>query len=344
MEESRSPGGLAQIKGVGHALPSRRVSSAEVEDRVALTTGFRMPLGVVQAASGVVERRYAARGTASSDLASAAAEKALSSAGLKLDDIDCLIFASASHDITEPATSNIVQAKLGCTRAHVMDVKNACNSFVNALDIATMFIEVGRAQNVLIASGEVISPTIDYRIEGTDDLELKMAGLTLGDAGAAAVVSGVEPGTSPLTVRSRLFESYGSAWGLSTVLAGGNLYGIDPSKAFFSCNSKKITDMGVETVPPAIKRFLAEMKWKPDSVETIVPHQVSKRVVKRVASECSLPLERWVLTLQQYGNTAAASIPLALSSAWDTIQTQDRVMLAGAAAGFSIGLIGLERG
>ena len=125
----------------------------------------------------------------SSDLAAAAAQRAMAAADIEPRDVDLLIFASASHDVAEPATANMVQIAFGCDRAAVMDVKNACNSFLNGLDVAQAFIETGPgATRVVVAAGECLSPTIKWNIAGSDELPVRLAALTLGDAGAACVL------------------------------------------------------------------------------------------------------------------------------------------------------------
>ena len=142
----------ALITGTGRYVPDDVWTSDMVEARVAeCSGGKRIPKGIIRLATGVVERRYASEGMCPSDLAARAAQRALTTAGIEPRDVDLLIFASASHDVAEPATANMVQLALGCDRAAVMDVKNACNSFLNGLDVAQAFIETGRAPRVVVA-------------------------------------------------------------------------------------------------------------------------------------------------------------------------------------------------
>ena len=311
---------------------------AEVDRR---STGWRIPKGLIQMAAGVVERRYAPDGTSSSDLAVEAGRKALAAAGLQPGAVDHVIFASASHDVAEPATANLVQAGLGCEHAAVMDVKNACNSFLNGLDVAQAFIETGRAERVLVAAGERLSPTIKWAIEDNADLAVRLAALTLGDAGAACVVEATpdaEQGLLP-----GVFESDGRHWELSTVLGGGSMYGADPERMFFECRSTELQRIAVERVPAVINRVLLKLDWDIDDVALVVPHQVSRAVIQRIASLLGFPVERCMVTLDRFGNTAAASIPLALDVAVEEGRARpgDKVLLVGGAAGFSAGVIPL---
>jgi acyl-CoA:acyl-CoA alkyltransferase len=311
---------------------------AEVDIRSA---GWRIPKGIIAMAAGVMERRYAPDGTSSSDLAVQAGERALAAACLQPAAVDLLIFASASHDVAEPATANVVQAALGCEHAAVMDVKNACNSFLNGLDVAQAFIETGRAERVLVTAGERLSPTIKWSIEDNADLAVRLAALTLGDAGAACVVE-----ATPDTERGLLpgvFESDGRHWELSTVLGGGSRYGADPERMFFECRSTELQRLAVERVPGVVTRALLKLDWDPDDVALVVPHQVSRAVIQRVASLLGFPVERCMVTLDRFGNTAAASIPLALDVALEEGRAGpgDKVLLVGGAAGFSAAVIPL---
>ena len=161
----------AVVSGTGRHLPDQVWTSEMVEARVNRESGgWTIPKDIVRMAAGVVERRYAPEGTSSSELAARAARRALDESGLEPQAIDLLIFASASHDVAEPATANMLQAAVGCDNAAVMDVKNACNSFLNGLEVAHAFIETGRAGRVLVAAGERLSPTIKWNIADNIDL------------------------------------------------------------------------------------------------------------------------------------------------------------------------------
>ncbi len=337
--EHRSRGLIA---GTGRYIPDNTWTSEMVEARVdASSGGWRIPNGVIRMATGVRERRYADDGMCSSDLATRAARHALDAAETDPRDIDLLIFASASHDVAEPATANIVQAELGCDRASVMDVKNACNSFLNGLDVAQSFIETGRATRVLVAAGEHLSPTIKWEIRDTNELQTRLAALTLGDAGAAFVV---ESSTDPFRgILRGAFESDGRHWELSTVLGGGSRYGAAPERMFFECQSTTLQRLAVSRIPVLVNDVLLKLDWSLDDVALVVPHQVSRSVIERVASLLGYPFERCMTTLERFGNTAAASIPVALDVAIEErrVGAGDKVLLVGGAAGFSAAVVPL---
>ncbi|MDQ1456601.1 MAG: hypothetical protein QOH28_2221 [Actinomycetota bacterium] len=332
----------ALITGTGRYAPDDVWTSDMVEARVdERSGGWHIPKGMIRLVSGVVERRYASEGMCSSDLAARAAQRAMATAGIEPRDVDLLIFASASHDVAEPATANMVQIALGCDRAAVMDVKNACNSFLNGLDVAQAFIETGRAPRVVVASGECLSPTIKWDIDGSDDLPIRLAALTLGDAGAACVL---EASAAPERgVLRGAFESDGSHWELSTVLGGGSRYGAAPERMFFECRSTKLQQLAVTRLPALVTDVLMKLDWALEDVALVVPHQVSRSVIERIASLMGYPLDRCMVTLDRFGNTAAASIPFALDLAIEEGRAAvgDKVLLVGGAAGFSAAVVPL---
>jgi 3-oxoacyl-[acyl-carrier-protein] synthase-3 len=331
----------AIVTGIGYYLPGNGISSREIEARVtARSNGFQMPAGVIQRLSGVAFRHHVTRdGIASSDMAAKAGTRALGNANADPMSVDVMIFASASHDVAEPATAAIVQEKIGCMAAHVFDVKNACNSFLNALDIAHAFIRTRRASRILVTAGEVLSPFIDWRIQSVEDLRLKLAALTLGDGGGACLIEastdvkrGIHPGK---------FYSDGSRWRLSTILSGGTLLKGDMSRIYFECESVKVQSLAVDHVPRLASQVLADLGWNLLDVKLVVPHQVSLGVIQRIAAATSFPLDRIIITLDRVGNTAAASIPIGLGCALDEgrLSKGDRILLVGAAAGFSTAII-----
>jgi 3-oxoacyl-[acyl-carrier-protein] synthase-3 len=326
----------AVIVSTGHFLPERIVTSEEMERRVAeASPGVTVPPGLIEAASGVSQRRMVEPGTVSSDLATAAGLAALRNADLDPMAIDLMIFASASHDVSEPATSAIVQDKIGCRNATFVDVKNACNSFVNAMDFAAAMIATGRATRVLITSGEVLSPTINYALPGLAEVSRRFAAFTIGDVGAAMVLEASEDDSRGLLPAR--FTADGSHWRLSTVLFGGTLMGRDDSRWYFEADSAALQNLALSTLPELLTKTAADIGWTPEDLAFVVPHQVSWSIIEGLASALDFPTERCLLSLDMFGNTAAASIPLALSLADEQgrIARGDKVLIIGGAAGFS---------
>jgi 3-oxoacyl-(acyl-carrier-protein) synthase III len=330
----------AVITGLGHFLPGRLISSREVEDRVK-ANGGKIPAGLIKRLAGVVTRYYAGEGVSSSDLAAQAGLRALANAQVEPSSVDLLIFASATHDMAEPATANPVQEKIGCWGAQLFDVKNACNSFINALEIAHSFIETGRASKVLVTAGEVLSAVINWEVEDAEDLRYKFAGFTLGDGGGACLLESGPAGPRGLIPGKYLSD--GRYWRLSTVLSGGTMLRRDLSRWFFECHTEELQALALERLPPLINQVLEEVNWTPSEVKLVVPHQVSMPVIRKLCILFDYPLERCVVTVDRLGNLAAASIPVALSLAAEEgrLELGDKVLLIGAAAGFSAGVMPL---
>jgi 3-oxoacyl-[acyl-carrier-protein] synthase-3 len=331
----------AVLRGIGHYLPGDPVSSEVVEARVtASSRGFEMPPGIIYKLTGVLYRHFVADNSmTSADVAAEAAKSALQNAKADAETVDMMIFASASHDIAEPATANIVQEKIGCLNAHVLDVKNACNSFLNAIDLAHSLVQTHRTERVLVTSGEVLSPFINWWVRDLDDLRLKFAALTLGDGGGACLIeASVEQGRGVLPGK---FYSDGRHWRLSTILSGGTLLKADMSKMYFECDSTEVQSLAARHLPELILQVVAELGWDLAEVKLAVPHQVSLRVIQHISRAISFPMEKCTVTLDRLGNTAAASIPIALSLAVEEgrVVEGDKVLLIGGAAGFSAAVV-----
>lgn len=332
----------AQIAGVGHHLPETVVTSEEVEERVFERSNFQIPRGLVAKLTGIQERRYRSEDEQSSDLAAKAARQALERAEVDPADVDLLIFASCTQDLAEPATANILQEKLGATRSQVFDIKNACNSFLNGLDAAESYISTGKAKTALIAVGETLSLAIDWKIDSAEHLRTRMAGLTLGDAGAAAVLK-VSPNGNGRGILKGAFRTYGDQWRLATVLGGGSLHRSSEEHSYFVGHSHSLRQQALKHIPAMVDEVLANAGWTRDEVDLVTCHQVSMDLVGEIAKRCEIPIEKCMISIRDCGNTAAASIPIGLSRAWSEgrLKPGAKVLLVGAAAGFSVGVVPL---
>lgn len=328
------------IDGVAHFLPGPPVKTEDINRRIFETTGFELTNGLIERLTGVRTRHYRRPEEQCSDLAVEAARRAIDRAGVSVEDIDLLVFASCTQDIIEPATANIVQEKLGCHRAQVLDVKNACNSFLNGLDVADSHIRAGKSKCALVTAGETLSLSIDWEIRSTDDLKSRLASLTLGDAGAACVLSAV-PKDSERGIMATGFRSYGSKWRLATVLAGGSMYQFDPKHAFFHSEPGQLRSAALELIPGVVSEVLDSIGWDASEVDVGCGHQVTEEIVQGVRDLCGVLPGREMVTVTDCGNTAAASVPLCLSRAYDQgkLTPGAKILLIGGAAGFSVGVI-----
>ncbi|MBA3913542.1 MAG: hypothetical protein H0X25_06745 [Acidobacteriales bacterium] len=292
--------------------------------------------------TGVRERRHAPEGASSSDLAAAASHLALEAARIHPTMVDVLISASASHDLAEPATANRVQQLTGATNARVFDLKNACNSFLDALDVGASMVRSGTASTVLVATGEVISRCARLDCEDGAVIDL-IPGLTLGDAGAAALIS-----DDSLHALARVCEgsflSAGENWNASMIYGGGNLPLPGSEVAYFQSDGRRMFELAMEMLPKVIQSALDRMGWNVDDLDLVVPHQASVAIVRELCKTMLFSFDRCALTAPFLGNTAAACIPTTLSIAIDEGKLVDarKVLLVGGAAGFSAAALPLE--
>lgn len=332
-----------QVTGFGYALPERTVGSAEVEAGVACGPGrFRLPPGIVALGSGVHYRQWRALGQNASDLAAQAARQALTDAGVHPDQIDLLIFGAASQDVAEPATANIVQAALGCSRASCFDVKNACCSFLNALDVAHGAVETGRAHRVLVVSGEVLSPLAGAVIGNLGELQRRFAGLTLGDGAGAMVVERAVAGRSGCLHRGS-FASDGRHWEASVIRDGGCRRWTD--RPVLECDGATLRRLARRYVPQVVAAALHQARWETCDVDLLVPHQVGVAIIDELAALLGFGGDQVVTTVAETGNTAAASIPLALAKAVEAGRCPPgtKILLVAGAGGFSAGAVAMQR-
>lgn len=330
----------ARFVGVGYYLPERAVTAEDIARKIYETTGYEVTNGLIERVTGVRQRYYRAENQQCSDLAAEAVVRAMDRANVSAKDVDLLIFASCTQDITEPATANILQEKLGCFGAQVLDVKNACNSFLNGLDVADSHVRTGKARCAVVAVGETLSLSIDWAIRSADDLKSRLASLTLGDAGAAVVLKGV-PEKEDHGILATQFRSYGDKWRLATVLGGGSMYRFSEQYSYFRSESQALRDAAYELIPKIVADVLKSVGWTADDVEVVCGHQVTNEIVHGLSERCGFRPDRVIVTVTDCGNTAAASIPLCLGRADDRglLKEGTRVLLVGGAAGFSVGVV-----
>ena len=321
----------ASIKSVEVFLPDNIVYNDQIENRIRFGADTAMETGVLGRLTGIKSRRFADDEIQVSDLACEAARKVIeANPDVK---VDLLIFAAASSDLIEPATANIVQIKLGL-KCPVMDIKNACNSFVSAIHTASAFVESGIFKNVLIVCGEKLSEVINYTPRDYEHLMKCLAGYSLGDAGAAMLI-GADDGSK---IVYQNFSSWGQYWNLSTVKGGGSLAYRDLDKYYFECDSKEMRTAFLCLGAGFFSTCMTESGWKREDISCVVSHQISGNTTSLVSECIGVPESKFVNTFAEFGNNAAATIPLALNHAINGRQVEkgDRLLLLGLAAGISI--------
>ncbi|ABA78769.1 beta-ketoacyl-ACP synthase III [Rhodobacter sphaeroides] len=287
----------AVVRGVGHYLPDRVVPNSELEAIVETTDEW------IRTRSGIERRHFAAEGQTTSDLAARAARAALEDAGLQPDDIDTLIVATSTADLTFPSAATMVQAALGMTRGFAFDVQAVCAGFVYALANADALIRSGQAQRVLVIGAETFSRLMDWNDRATCVL--------FGDGAGAVVLEGTESaGTS--ADRGILATDLHSDGRFKDLLYvdGGSSTG---TTGHLRMQGREVFRHAVEKLAETAHTALEKAGLGAGDVDWIVPHQANLRIISATAQRMQVPMDRVILTVQDHGNTSAASIPLALS-------------------------------
>ncbi|GAA4126777.1 ketoacyl-ACP synthase III [Actinomadura keratinilytica] len=327
----------ARIAGVAAYLPEHTLTSTEVEARVAAESdGFRPHPTIVERVTGIRRRHVMRADQQASDLAAAAARALLAEHGLTADRLDLLIFASASQDLIEPATAHIVAAKLGAN-CPVFDVKNACNSFLNGLQVADALIRTGQHERVLVCCGESPSRAVRWRVRDRAQFADAFAGYTLSDAGAAMLVEAAPDGG----IFYRDFAARSSAWHIGTLPGGGSLHPRDPEHTYFSGDGRRLKDAFLAGGPEIFFTALEKTGLTWDDFAVIAVHQVTVPYLETLRSVLGIPAGRLVVTLPEHGNVASATLPLQLATAigQGRCGPGDRVAFIGLAGGVSLGVL-----
>ena len=287
----------AVVKGVGHYLPDRMVPNAELETLVDTTDDW------IRSRSGIERRHFAAEGQGTSDLATRAAQAALADAGLAASDIDAIVLATSTPDLTFPSVATMVQANLGMTGGFAFDLQAVCAGFVYALTTANALIVSGAAHRVLVIGAETFSRLMDWSDRSTCVL--------FGDGAGALVLEGVESQGLP-TDRGILACDLHSDGQFKDLLYvdGGVSTG---TTGHLKMQGKEVFRHAVEKLAATAHAALEKAGLTPDDVAWIVPHQANIRIIAGTAKKMNMAMDRVVVTVQDHGNTSAASIPLALS-------------------------------
>lgn len=287
----------AVVKGVGHYLPARVVPNSELETLVATTDEW------IRTRSGIERRHFAAEGETTSTLAIAAARAALADAGMQADQIDAIVVATSTPDLTFPSVGTMVQAGLGMTDGFAYDVQAVCAGFVFAMANAQAMIVTGQARTVLVIGAETFSRLMDWSDRSTCVL--------FGD-GAGALILAAETGAGLPTDKGILgvdLHSDGRHRDLLYV-DGGTSTG---TTGHLRMQGKEVFRHAVEKLASTAHAALEKAGLTPDDVNWIVPHQANIRIIEGTAKRMQVSMDRVIVTVQDHGNTSAASIPLALS-------------------------------
>lgn len=314
------------LKGVGHALPPRILTNAQLEQMVDTDDEW-----IVQR-TGIRERRIADEHTATSDLAITAAQAALSSAGVAAEDLDLIMVATVTPDHAFPSTACLIQRELGAWGAAAFDLEAACTGFIYGLSIADQFIRTGTYRTVLVIGAETLSKITDYTDRNTCIL--------FGDgAGAAVVQAGDEPGILALEIGAD-----GRGGDLLVQPAGGSRLPasaetVASHKHFIQMAGQEVFKFAVRILEDSSLRVLNQAGLEPGDVDLLIPHQANLRIIDSACRRLGLSRDKVFVNLDRYGNMSAASVPIALSEAASQglIRERANVLLVGFGGGLTWG-------
>jgi 3-oxoacyl-[acyl-carrier-protein] synthase-3 len=295
----------SRIIGTGRGIPERRLTNHDLEQMVDTSDAW------ISERTGIRERRILEKSLATSDLATLAARNACEAAGISPSSIDCIIVGTVTPDCPFPATATFVQKKLGAAAGGAaFDVSAACAGFLYGLSVGDAFISRGQFKRVLVIGVEILSRIIDWTDRNTCVL--------FGD-GAGAVILGPDGDGERGVLSTHLYADgnfaeflYIPAGGTKEPLTAENMAA---RQQYVKMNGREIFKLGVRNMAAASKVALDANGLRPDDVNWVFAHQANLRIIEGVAERVSIPLERFFLNIERYGNTSSASLPIALDEA-----------------------------
>ena len=314
------------ILGLGFYVPERILTNADLEKLVETSDEW------IRTRTGISQRRIAAEGENTSDLAVHAAQAAMKDAHLAPADLDLILVATMTPDMPCPATACLVQAKLGAVKAASIDVAAACSGFVYALVVGQQFVASGTYRNVLVVGAEVLSRVVDWQDRSTCVL--------FGDGAGAALVGPTQQGR----ILSSFLGSNGTQADLLKVPAGGvsqpaSSQTVAERAHYLKMNGTEVFKHAVREMATAAHEAIARAGIQPEQVACVVPHQANIRIIEAVVERAKIPLEKVYLNVERYGNMSAASTIVALCEAVrdGRIRKGDYVLLVAFGAGLTWG-------
>jgi len=293
----------SRIIGTGAYAPSRILTNYDLEKMVNTSDEWIMER------TGIRERRVAAEDEATSDLSIKAANNAIEMAGIKPEAIDLIIVGTVTPDMFFPSTASIVQNKIGAKNAVAFDISAACSGFIYALSIADQFIKSGTYKTALVIGAEVLSRMIDWSDRNTCVL--------FGD-GAGAVILQADNGERGIL--STHLHTDGSMWDFLYTPGGGSRHPIshqviDDKLIYMRMKGNETFKVAVKSLESVVIEALDYNNLKPSDISWIIPHQANLRIIQSIVKRLEMPMEKVVLNIERFGNTSAASVPMALDEA-----------------------------
>ena len=309
------------IIGLGAYVPPNEMSNEDWMEYVDTSDEW------ITTKTGMKKRRIASSDMCTSDLAVEACKQALEDANLKPEDIDLLILATSSPDVPLSSTAGIIQDKLGCVECAAFDINAVCAGWVHALDIGSRFAGTNGYQNVLVVGSEIYSRILNWKDRATCVL--------FGDGAGAVVLSEVGNGKGIL---GSWLMSDGSGSSVIEIPAGGvrtpfNSEDFEEGKQYFHMDGRAVWDFAIEAFPQAVRNALSKVGKEISDVDLIIPHQANINIIKAGMKKLNLGMDKTFTNLHKYGNTAGASVPIAMREAMDEGLIKEGTLVVTAAFG-----------
>ena len=317
------------IKGTGSCAPKRVVPNSYFEKIIDTSDEW------ITTRTGIKERRIIEKGQAMSDLAALASASALQMAGISPDKLDLIIIGTSTADMLSPSAACMVQYRLGAKKAVAFDVNAACPGFIYGLAVAQKFMQDVSYERALVVGGEIVSNRLDYKDRSTCVL--------FGD-GAGAVVLGHSNGKDDGEILAMDIESDGDLWHLIHVPGGGSRMPpshemLNEGLQYLKMNGNEVFKHAVRTLVGSANKIMTQQGITSDEIDWFIPHQANIRIMEIVAERLGIPSEKVIVTVHKYGNTSAASIPVALDEAVRSgqIRKGDLILVNSFGAGLTWG-------
>ena len=317
------------IVGLGIYAPEKVMTNADWEKLVDTSDEW------IRTRTGIRERRYAAEDEGTSDLGVKAAQRALEDAGMTPEEVDFIILATCTPDYRAQNASSLIQKKLGAVNAAAFDLSAACSGFIYALAVGKSMIQSGMYKNILVIAAESVSRILNMKDRNT--------AILFGDGAAAAVLKPVEEGYG---IISSFLGTEGVTDETLRVTVGGTRYpvtkeAIDNGDVYLKMNGQEVFKFAVKALPKATTEAMKTANVEAEDLKMVIPHQANFRIIESAAKRLKLPLDRFYINLDKYGNTSAASVGLALGEAIEEgkIQKGDLIALTGFGAGLTYGSV-----
>ena len=316
------------ILGSGSELPTKVMTNTDFEKLIDTSDEW------ITTRTGIKERRILEEGKGTADMAYRASVQALQAAGMEANDLDAIIVGTCTPDYPMPSSACVLEDMLGARKVFSFDVNAACSGFLNALAVTDSFVRTGMIRNALVVGSDVLSRVLNWQDRTTCVL--------FGDgAGAIVVGSSSDGNRGILSTRLRTDGSYAKTL---YVPAGGSLKPasietIENKQHTITMNGKEVFKIAVRAMEEISREVLEEANVSIDEVSLVIPHQANRRIINALAERLKVPLEKVVVNVDKYGNTSAASVPVALDEAWrqGRIAAGDTVLLNSFGAGFAWG-------